>query len=136
MLLKVALNTISLDLNQTFYESTIIRGLVLQLIHNYYSVLYKYVNVSYFLDFFFPVWSKWKNKRMAAKASKLLDCGDAGPSVNQNPSKELIDDKEPFITRFSTLYNNQMFSDIVLKVGDTSYYAHKIMLVTASEVFE
>lgn len=73
---------------------------------------------------------------MAAKASKLLDCGDAGPSVNQNPSKELIDDKEPFITRFSTLYNNQMFSDIVLKVGDKSYYAHKIMLVTASEVFE
>jgi hypothetical protein len=71
MLLKVALSTISLDLNQTFYESTIIRGLVLQLIHNYYSVLYKHVNVSYFLDFFFPVWSKWRNTTQKPKTKKL-----------------------------------------------------------------
>lgn len=73
---------------------------------------------------------------MTDKKTKILGCGDAGPSVNQNQSKETIDDKEHFITRFGALYDNEMFSDIVLKVGDTSYHAHKIMLVTASEVFE
>ncbi|XP_033740997.1 BTB/POZ domain-containing protein 17-like [Pecten maximus] len=48
----------------------------------------------------------------------------------------LIEDKDDFIHRFRTLYNSEIFSDIVLVVGDNRFYAHKIMLVTASEVFE
>ena len=33
-------------------------------------------------------------------------------------------------------YNNQLLSDIQLRVGFNVYYAHKLILVRASEVFE
>lgn len=69
------------------------------------------------------------------RRKKILGSGDAGSSKASNKS-EVINDQESFVNRFKNLYNNQMFSDITLKVGDTLYHAHKIILVTASEVFE
>lgn len=32
-------------------------------------------------------------------------------------------------------YNNPMLSDVMLRVGDVHYYAHKLMLVRSSDVF-
>lgn len=91
----------------------------------------------FIIDSFLKVWSSWKNQRkMAEKLMRTLGSGDASTYVSKNASTECINDKEYFINRFENLYNNQMFSDVILKVGDISYYAHKIMLVTASEVFE
>lgn len=66
---------------------------------------------------------------------RKIGSGDAGSS-KASGSTEAIDDQESFVNRFKNLYNNQMFSDITLKVGDTLYHAHKLVLVTASEVFE
>ncbi|XP_076077777.1 BTB/POZ domain-containing protein 17-like isoform X1 [Mytilus galloprovincialis] len=88
-------------------------------------------------DSFLKVWSSWKNQRkMAEKLMRTPGSGDTSTSLSKNASTESINDKEYFINRFKNLYNNQMFSDVILKVGDITYYAHKIMLVTASEVFE
>lgn len=91
----------------------------------------------FIIDSFLKVWSSWKNQRkMAEKLMRTPGSGDTSTSVTKNASTESINDKEYFINRFENLYNNQMFSDVILKVGDITYYAHKIMLVTASEVFE
>ncbi|KAJ8315209.1 hypothetical protein KUTeg_007359 [Tegillarca granosa] len=54
----------------------------------------------------------------------------------KNPSEEEIRDDYEFVQRFHSLFNSEMFSDIVLKVGENRFHAHKFMLVTASEVFE
>ena len=59
-----------------------------------------------------------------------------GELSNNNPSLEQIQDDKLFVQRFSILYNNEMFSDIILRVGDERYFAHKFMLITCSEVFE
>ncbi|OWF45521.1 BTB/POZ domain-containing protein 17-like [Mizuhopecten yessoensis] len=62
--------------------------------------------------------------------------GEVESPVKKDKTLDLIEDKDDFIHRFRTLYNSEIFSDIVLVVGDTRFYAHKILLVTASEVFE
>ncbi|XP_060072036.1 BTB/POZ domain-containing protein 17-like [Ylistrum balloti] len=62
--------------------------------------------------------------------------GEVESPVKKDKTLAVIEDKDDFIHRFRTLYNSEIFSDIVLVVGDQRFYAHKIMLVTASEVFE
>ncbi|XP_069131201.1 BTB/POZ domain-containing protein 17-like [Argopecten irradians] len=62
--------------------------------------------------------------------------GEEESEAKKDKTHALIEDKDDFIHRFRTLYNSETFSDIVLVVGDNRFFAHKILLVTASEVFE
>ena len=55
---------------------------------------------------------------------------------NVNRSLERIQNDKNFIERFATLYNSEVLSDIILRVGDERFFAHKFMLITCSEVFE
>ncbi|XP_074640024.1 BTB/POZ domain-containing protein 17-like isoform X2 [Tubulanus polymorphus] len=45
-------------------------------------------------------------------------------------------DERQMLTDQEKFYNNQVLSDIVLKVGTQRFYAHKLMLIRASDVFE
>ena len=53
-----------------------------------------------------------------------------------NPSLERVQNDRVFVERFAMLYNSEVFSDIILRVGDERFFAHKFMLITCSEVFE
>ncbi|KAK3576493.1 hypothetical protein CHS0354_034168 [Potamilus streckersoni] len=53
-----------------------------------------------------------------------------------NPSLETVKNDTQFIQRFRELYNSEVFSDIILRVGNERFFAHKFMLITASEVFD
>ena len=55
---------------------------------------------------------------------------------NPNPSLERVQNDKNFVERFAMLYNSEIFSDIILRVGDERFFAHKFMLITCSEVFE
>ncbi|XP_045197983.2 BTB/POZ domain-containing protein 17-like isoform X2 [Mercenaria mercenaria] len=63
--------------------------------------------------------------------------GSSGDShTSSNPSLENIHNDKLFVERFTSLYNNEKLSDIILHVGDERFYAHKFMLIVCSEVFE
>lgn len=55
---------------------------------------------------------------------------------DENPSLEHIEDDKLFVGKFSSLYNDERLSDVILHVGDERFYAHKFMLIVCSEVFE
>lgn len=52
------------------------------------------------------------------------------------PAQETVSDKDAVIERFKLLFNSEQFSDIVIRVGDQRYFAHRFILITASSVFE
>lgn len=59
-----------------------------------------------------------------------------GDGDHGNPTMEEITDDKTFILRFESLFNTERFSDVILKVGDERYFAHKFILKTHSDVFE
>ncbi|KAH3725252.1 BTB/POZ domain-containing protein 17-like [Dreissena polymorpha] len=73
-----------------------------------------------------------KSKKMA----KLCKMEDNFPVDANNPSLETHKNDKLFIERFSSLFNAEKLSDIVLAVGDQRFYAHKFMLIVSSDVFE
>lgn len=68
--------------------------------------------------------------------NKTSTAANDDEQVKKDSTLEIIEDKDDFVHRFRTLYNSEIFSDIVLRVGENRFYAHKILLITASEVFE
>ncbi|WAR06922.1 BTBDH-like protein [Mya arenaria] len=61
-------------------------------------------------------------------------CDDKRPE-DSNPTREIRKNDATFTERFAALYNNERLSDIVLRVGDDRYHAHKFMLIVSSDVF-
>ena len=57
-------------------------------------------------------------------------------AADTNPSLEKVQNDRAFVERFAMLYNSEVFSDIILRVGGERFFAHKFMLITCSEVFE
>ena len=49
---------------------------------------------------------------------------------------EEVDYGSKCTSRLEQLCNNAKFSDITLKVNDHKFYAHKLLLANASDVFE
>jgi hypothetical protein len=49
---------------------------------------------------------------------------------------ETIDNGCKCMARLAMLYNNAKFSDVTLIVGGKNFYAHKLLLANASDVFE
>lgn len=49
---------------------------------------------------------------------------------------EVVQDKDFVIARLDKVFNKPVFSDIILRVGDDRFYAHRFVLITASSVFE
>ncbi|KAK7108010.1 BTB/POZ domain-containing protein 17-like isoform X2 [Littorina saxatilis] len=47
-----------------------------------------------------------------------------------------LQDTEDLVQRYKGLFKQQRFSDIILRVGDERYHAHRFILITASSVFE
>ena len=52
------------------------------------------------------------------------------------PEGELVDNSSQRTARLAQLYNNPKFSDVILCVDHRQYYAHKLLLASASDVFE
>lgn len=49
---------------------------------------------------------------------------------------QTVDNSAQIIHRLSNIYGNEELSDITLSVNDSTYYAHKLVLCIASEVFK
>ena len=74
----------------------------------------------------------------------------SSPPTSQNSSKtvspcdlvtlteglECYGNERQMLTDMARFYNNEMLSDVRLKVGDQVYMAHKLVLARASDVFE
>ena len=78
-----------------------------------------------------------------AKASLSPNVSLDLPSLEDNWSdvaspglSETIDNGCKFTARLAMLYNNAKFSDVTLIVGGKRFYAHKLLLANASDVFE
>ncbi|XP_013393274.1 BTB/POZ domain-containing protein 17 isoform X2 [Lingula anatina] len=56
-------------------------------------------------------------------------------ATNTTPENE-VDNSSNILTSVSSLFNNPRFSDITLVVGSERFHAHKLLLATASDVFE
>ena len=76
-----------------------------------------------------------RKRTMADRYPQVNSCQSSStPPVNS--SREVIKDEDSLVQRLQALYNSELFSDIVLRIGDYRYHAHKFMLITSSEVFE
>lgn len=72
--------------------------------------------------------------KMSSSAKRLeLDTSTCEP---QPTHQETVSDKDAVVERFEKLFDNKQFSDIVLRVGDQRFHAHRFILITASTVFE
>ena len=58
-------------------------------------------------------------------------CGSPGDMTD-----ELVDNGTECTNRLCALYNSAKFSDITLMVGDQRFSTHKLLLASASDVFE
>lgn len=52
-----------------------------------------------------------------------------------NPSLEKRSNDAIFIERFASLFDSEQLSDVILRVGDRRFHAHKFILVVNSDVF-
>ncbi|KAK2146021.1 hypothetical protein LSH36_639g01044 [Paralvinella palmiformis] len=66
----------------------------------------------------------------------LLSLEDNWSDVASPGLSETIDNGCKFTARLAMLYNNAKFSDVTLIVGGKKFYAHKLLLANASDVFE
>ncbi len=48
---------------------------------------------------------------------------------------QVLKDEPDFIQNVSQFYNQEALSDVILKIGDLKFYAHKFVLAKSSEVF-
>ncbi|KAK7503187.1 hypothetical protein BaRGS_00005452 [Batillaria attramentaria] len=71
-----------------------------------------------------------------ASPAKKLELDESSHSGPPPAHQETVSDKDAVVERYEKLFNNEQFSDIVLRVGDDRFYAHRFILVTASNVFE
>jgi len=59
------------------------------------------------------------------------------PCSSPGGGGEVVDNGCEYMSRLALLYNNPKFSDIRLNVaGQSVFHAHKLLLATASDVFE
>ncbi|XP_059152446.1 BTB/POZ domain-containing protein 17-like [Physella acuta] len=72
--------------------------------------------------------------RMEDPPKKKMHKGES--SFQADTGSELIDDSKAFVERFAVLFNSSSFSDVHLRVGEQSFYAHRFILASASKVFE
>ncbi|XP_002737156.1 BTB/POZ domain-containing protein 17-like [Saccoglossus kowalevskii] len=56
--------------------------------------------------------------------------------ATHTPAGEWITNDRQILDSFGRLYNNPEISDVTLHVEDTTYYAHKVFLANASDVFK
>ena len=81
------------------------------------------------------MFSKVKHKitGIMAADSKVcrLDATDAPQTITHK-----IQDTEALVQRYKDLFKQERLSDVVLRVGDQRFHAHRFVLVTASSVFE
>lgn len=73
--------------------------------------------------------------KMSISPQKISRTEDKNNEEVTNPTLEEVNDESAVSSRFEELFNCPLFSDIKLNIGDDQYYAHKFLLVTASEVF-
>ena len=50
-------------------------------------------------------------------------------------SESTLRDEANFIQNVSQFYNQEMLSDVIIKIGEQKFYAHKFVLAKSSEVF-
>ncbi|XP_014775741.1 BTB/POZ domain-containing protein 17 isoform X2 [Octopus bimaculoides] len=73
--------------------------------------------------------------KMSSSPHKSARCDDKICDELVNPTAEMVKDECAVANRFEELFNSPHFSDIRLNICGDVYYAHKFLLVTASEVF-
>ncbi|XP_077991033.1 BTB/POZ domain-containing protein 17-like [Glandiceps talaboti] len=54
----------------------------------------------------------------------------------RKPPGEWFDNSGQLVNSFAALYNNPAISDVVIHVGKDKYYAHRVFLANASDVFK
>ncbi len=66
------------------------------------------------------------------------DTREASSSRCDSPdvTAEPVDYGSKCTARLANLCNNAKFSDVTLMVGEQKFYAHKLLLANASDVFE
>lgn len=76
---------------------------------------------------------KHKITGMMAADSKVcrLDSSDPPLTITHK-----IQDTEALVQRYKDLFKQERLSDVVLRVGDQRFQAHRFVLITASSVFE
>jgi len=62
-----------------------------------------------------------------------MECQE--PESKADDEGKVIGDSSHIISSVSRFYNNDEMSDVVLKVGDKKFYAHRLVLVLMSDVF-
>ena len=80
-----------------------------------------------------------EGKVLADKAlSEQAPTGEApaGVALTCDAFMLQVDNGTKCTTRLARLFNNSKFSDVVLRVGDECFYAHKLLLANCSDVFE
>ena len=78
------------------------------------------------------VFSKVKHKITGIMAADSKVCRlDAPQTITHK-----IQDTEALVQRYKDLFKQERLSDVVLRVGDERFHAHRFVLVTASSVFE
>ncbi|XP_076446270.1 BTB/POZ domain-containing protein 17-like isoform X2 [Babylonia areolata] len=61
--------------------------------------------------------------------------GEAAQSLTSTQEPRILKDENNFIQNVSQFFNQEDISDVVLKVGEQSFFAHKFVLAKSSEVF-
>ncbi len=62
--------------------------------------------------------------------------GGPGLQPRSHPTAEVVDYGSRCTSRLEQLCNNVKFSDVALCVNGLKFYAHKLLLANASDVFE
>ena len=65
-----------------------------------------------------------------------LRCNSSDSEEPENETVETINNGSKCSGRLARLCNNAKFSDVVLRVADQRFFAHKLLLANSSDVFE
>lgn len=90
------------------------------------------------------------NLQLAVGGAGRGQAGVSSPSTSQSSSKtsspsdprslsdgmDCFGNERQMLTDMVKFFNNELLSDVRLRVGDQVYFAHKLVLVRASDVFE
>lgn len=70
-----------------------------------------------------------------ASSNKMLrlDTAEEDPALTITHK---VQDTDALVQRYKVLFNQERFSDIVLRVEDQQYFAHRFVLISASQVFQ
>ncbi|ESO93668.1 hypothetical protein LOTGIDRAFT_228487 [Lottia gigantea] len=79
-----------------------------------------------------------KFKHVVTRFKKTMDEAEADQAPPPQPEIDgdnILRDEDNFILNVSQFFNQEALSDILLKIADNTYFAHKFVLAKSSEVF-